>query len=153
MATKVIKCRRCGRRLRNPEGWNVVYNGGLIEGYLCPECQTNEESMEAQVNEALEDYSKMRTGGPREEVLDAIAVDLQERIQMAVRSRLETIAASEGGMSSDELVDDVVRRVQGGLPDHYSKGMKPGHMEQLLRRAAIDHISQLMGNSRDGDTE
>ncbi|OAH41764.1 hypothetical protein AYJ66_07270 [Dietzia cinnamea] len=55
---KVIKCGRCRKRCRNAEGWNAVYAQGYITGYLCPKCQTPEESLEAQVNEATLDYSK-----------------------------------------------------------------------------------------------
>ncbi|EYT51538.1 hypothetical protein H483_0118070 [Dietzia sp. UCD-THP] len=55
---KVIKCDRCRKRCRNDEGWNAVYEDGFVIGYLCPKCQTSEESLEAQVNDATLDYSK-----------------------------------------------------------------------------------------------
>ncbi len=61
--TAVIKCSRCRRRCRNMAGWNATFKDGRIVGYLCGDCQTVEENLEAQINEATIDYSKVRLVG------------------------------------------------------------------------------------------
>ncbi|RFZ42681.1 hypothetical protein MSS4_04646 [Mycobacterium marinum] len=57
MSAKVQRCTRCGKRHRNQPDWNVTYIAGLEAGLLCPDCQTAEEHVEAEVNLATEDYS------------------------------------------------------------------------------------------------
>lgn len=66
MSAKVIRCQRCSRRMRSPEGWNTVKRLGVDVGYLCPDHQTPEENVGAAVNEATIDYSKMTTWNWRE---------------------------------------------------------------------------------------
>ena len=44
-----------------PGQWNVLYKQGLEVGLVCPDCQTDEESLGADVSEALIDNS---AGGP-----------------------------------------------------------------------------------------
>lgn len=56
-----IKCNRCRRRMRREDGWNVVYDMGVVTGHLCPDCQTPDENAEAVINESTLDYSKMVT--------------------------------------------------------------------------------------------
>lgn len=56
--SKVIRCTRCNRRLRNGVGWNIVFASGVVTGFLCPGCQTPQENTEAEINEATLDYSK-----------------------------------------------------------------------------------------------
>jgi hypothetical protein len=46
---KIKRCGRCRRRMRNPHGWNVEMVAGLEVGYLCPDCQTPEEDLEAEL--------------------------------------------------------------------------------------------------------
>lgn len=53
-----IKCDRCSRRMRNQSDWNVTVKAGHIAGYRCPDCQTPEDYIEAQINWATIDYSK-----------------------------------------------------------------------------------------------
>lgn len=60
--SKAIKCYRCGKRCRNAEGWNVEYVAGLELGAVCPVCQSSEEDIGAQVNEAMGTTQTMRTG-------------------------------------------------------------------------------------------
>lgn len=56
--SNITKCSRCKKRLRNNgEGWNITVERGRIVGHLCPHCQTDEETAEAQINEATLDYS------------------------------------------------------------------------------------------------
>ncbi len=55
------RCDRCGARFRTQASakkqlWNAVFEGGEIVGFLCPDCQTADESAEATINEATLDY-------------------------------------------------------------------------------------------------
>lgn len=54
--TKVIKCDRCSRRYRGSGDWNVQMSRGVPVGYLCPDCQTPDESVEAEIHQATLDY-------------------------------------------------------------------------------------------------
>ena len=37
--------------------WNVIVEFGIVTGLLCPDCQTAEENLEAEVNHATFDYT------------------------------------------------------------------------------------------------
>lgn len=50
---KITRCRECGKRMRNPKGWNVEMIAGIEAGYLCPDCQTIEEDLVAELNLTL----------------------------------------------------------------------------------------------------
>ncbi|SPM35785.1 hypothetical protein BN000_05543 [Mycobacterium rhizamassiliense] len=50
---KIRRCSRCGRRMRNPNGWNAEMIAGIAAGYLCPGCQTVEEDLDAELNLTL----------------------------------------------------------------------------------------------------
>jgi hypothetical protein len=52
---KTIRCKRCGKRCRNRDGWNDTWVAGVHTGYLCPDCQTPKEDLEAQVRETSGD--------------------------------------------------------------------------------------------------
>lgn len=57
-----IKCSRCNRTIRNENdlaAWNVVFDRGTLTGYLCPDCQTEDENLEARFKEITIDYSTM----------------------------------------------------------------------------------------------
>jgi hypothetical protein len=60
VSTKVEKCRRCGKRYRGHAGWNEDYVAGLVAGLLCPDCQTAEENLGAEVNLVLSPPSGRR---------------------------------------------------------------------------------------------
>ncbi|MBU3750611.1 MAG: hypothetical protein FGM52_09185 [Mycobacterium sp.] len=55
----VIKCCRCRKRCRNSDRWNVEFVAGLEVGYLCPNCQTDEEHLGAEVNLAMGTTQRM----------------------------------------------------------------------------------------------
>lgn len=59
-----MRCARCRRRLRNlnTPGWNATFKGGVIVGYLCPDCQTPQENAEAEINEAITVYGRLADG-------------------------------------------------------------------------------------------
>jgi len=50
MSEKTRKCHRCGKLWRGQDGWNADYVAGLEVGVLCPDCQTAEEYVAAEVN-------------------------------------------------------------------------------------------------------
>lgn len=60
--TTLIECDRCGKAAFLAEAaeqqWNIVAAKGYVTGFLCHECQTDAEDLEAQVNESLLDYTK-----------------------------------------------------------------------------------------------
>lgn len=57
---KTFKCDRCHRRFRERAAdasmWNVIFEDGRPVCLVCPDCQTDAESLEARVNEAMIDY-------------------------------------------------------------------------------------------------
>ena len=58
MSTKVTRCSRCTRRLRNDAAceWNVTVQAGRVVDVTCPTCQTPEEYVEAEIKLATLDY-------------------------------------------------------------------------------------------------
>lgn len=60
---RLAKCSKCGRRYRagakDADLWNVTFDHGVVTGFTCPACQTDAQDLEAAVNEALTDYSRM----------------------------------------------------------------------------------------------
>ena len=69
----VIECHRCGKSSTLADGaadnWNIEARRGVCVGFLCPECQTDEESIEAEVNAATIEYGTngggLLTGRPK----------------------------------------------------------------------------------------
>lgn len=54
----IIRCSRCRRRLRNlnlakADGWNAVFDMGIVTEIICPGCQTPLENAEAAVHDAM----------------------------------------------------------------------------------------------------
>lgn len=61
MASKMRRCERCGKRLREHHltvdcEWNMVVEAGIITAVICPGCQTPMDHMEAEINHATLDY-------------------------------------------------------------------------------------------------
>jgi hypothetical protein len=50
---KVMRCDRCRKRHRGQPNWNTDYIAGIVIGYICPDCQTAQEHIGAEVNQAL----------------------------------------------------------------------------------------------------
>lgn len=48
-------CERC-RKVDPGEGWNFIYEAGMIVGSLCPECLTPEEHIEGEIFAAMLDF-------------------------------------------------------------------------------------------------
>lgn len=59
--SSVIDCQRCGKSeffgVAAEQGWNFEAKDGAIAFFLCPDCQTEAEFLEAQANGATLDYS------------------------------------------------------------------------------------------------
>jgi hypothetical protein len=53
MTKKVIRCDRCRKRYRGQPNWNQDWVAGIVVGYTCPDCQTVEENLGAEVNLVL----------------------------------------------------------------------------------------------------
>ena len=70
--TDRVKCSRCGKTevVAKADYWNVVFDKGVPTGFLCPDCQTQDEWLEAEVNEATTDYSKVIGVHSLDELLD-----------------------------------------------------------------------------------
>ena len=59
-SARVLKCKSCHRRYRHGGAdahlWNVEFAHGIPLRLLCPECQTEMQSLEAEVNAAMLSY-------------------------------------------------------------------------------------------------
>ena len=62
MSAQIIRCGQCHRRMRSRTGWNVTARAGVIVDYTCPQCQTVEQHVEAEINEATIDYQTGKSG-------------------------------------------------------------------------------------------
>ena len=108
----IIECMRCGRSelAGNAENWNTVFDQGAIVGHVCPDCQTDEEDIEAQVNDALMGYSKLKLVRTLGELIDSfhplwvealqiIAAGEEERGSALLREYLERFRKCWNGMN------------------------------------------------------
>lgn len=89
--SELVECARCGKVefAGNADRWNVVFNMGRVAGFLCPDCQTAEEDIEAQVNEATTDYSKTFTVSSLPELLEIFRPLLVEALQVIADGETE----------------------------------------------------------------
>lgn len=58
---KRARCSRCGRRVKGDPDANVTMRDGVAVGFTCSACQTDEEHLEAEVNDATTDYGRTTT--------------------------------------------------------------------------------------------
>lgn len=56
MSTQRERCERCGKVYRGRGAWNARYVAGVEKGLICPACQTPDENVEAEINEATLNY-------------------------------------------------------------------------------------------------
>ncbi|MFN3007399.1 hypothetical protein ACK12G_29380 [Mycolicibacterium wolinskyi] len=113
MSTKVVKCSRCRKRHRGQDGWNEDYIAGLVIGYVCPDCQTSEESIGAQVNLVLSPPSQRRAlklteEGAFAEFITRLADAYPDPVLM--RSKADTLAAARKDEQATEMVR-LMRRI------------------------------------------
>ena len=107
-AHDLIKCDRCGKVefAGTAEKWNAVFGKGIITGFLCPDCQTDEEDLEAQVNEAVIDYSKTVTVSTIPELLDLFRPLWGEALRIIANGEAER---------GNALLDEYIARFRKGF--------------------------------------
>lgn len=57
-----IRCEACGRRCRDVMGWSAHLEAGVLLGYTCPGCKTDEEKVQSVVNAVLYEYGRDALG-------------------------------------------------------------------------------------------
>lgn len=113
MSTKVVKCSRCRKRWRGQDGWNDDYIAGLVIGHVCPECQTAEETVGAEVNLVLAPPSQRRAMNVGEEGAFAeFIMRLADAYPDAelMRAKADTLAAARKDEQATEMVR-LMRRI------------------------------------------
>ena len=102
-------CERCGRRnkLAAKDNWNIEFAVGLIVGAICPDCQTDEEDLEAMVNEVMDDLGEAKvvhhpeTDDERERYIYRLLETCPTpEIKRAKADRLEAARPDAGGLVS-----------------------------------------------------
>lgn len=53
-ANRCVRCRRTVPAV--PTGWNGEWKLGILKSVICPDCQSVEENIEAEINEATLSY-------------------------------------------------------------------------------------------------
>ena len=101
------------------EGWNVVYSGGRVTGHLCPGCQTGGESVEAEVNDTLTDYSGWHQLTDPHEVARAMVEDLVHRVEREWAMVCRRVAETGETLIGGDAEDEVLERVLGKMPAHW----------------------------------
>lgn len=107
MADSPTRCMRCGRAFSmfapDASRWNVGHVRGRRRGCLCPDCQTPEESAEAERNLEEIDYSSL------ESATDARVIDHAE----LVRINQKAVLADETALTDEALdqFDDDARHL------------------------------------------
>jgi len=60
---KKTRCHRCNRRWRDgaadADRWNTEFKAGVVLWLLCPGCQTPEENLQAEINDATLNYARL----------------------------------------------------------------------------------------------
>lgn len=72
----IIRCSRCSTKtkFKKATDWNIVYDKGLVAGFLCGRCITDQEYAEAEINAATLNYSTAtvdRDGRARVKAVDS----------------------------------------------------------------------------------
>lgn len=106
-----VRCSRCRsyrRRSSNPFHWNEDYIAGLVIGYQCPDCQTAEENLGAEVNLVLNPPDthralKMDAHDNRVKFIYGL-IDAYPTPEV-MRAKADTLAAAR----QDEQASEVVR--------------------------------------------
>jgi hypothetical protein len=115
MSAKVFRCDRCWKRCRNAEGWNAVFIAGLIVGNICPNCQTPQEDLEAELD-------LMLCQTPAREVRTTDPGGLETVIGALVRC-----------YPTPEIMRDKATQLEAARRDQMASGMA-----RLMRRIADD---------------
>jgi hypothetical protein len=117
MSTKTIRCTRCRKRWRGPGSqdsnlWNADLIAGLIVGHLCPDCQTAEENLGAEVNLVLRPPSPrgvdVTAEGGMARLVDALARTYPTAEVM--RAKADQLAAARSDVQASEMAR-LMRRI------------------------------------------
>ncbi len=89
--TSMIKCARCGKPefVGNAKLWNVAFDTGVPTCFICPDCQTREEFLEAEVNEATMDYSNARAISSMDELLEYFRPKWNKALRTIARGKVK----------------------------------------------------------------
>lgn len=113
MSAKVERCARCGRRYRGQDGWNDDLIAGLRVGRVCPDCQTDEEHLGAEVNLVLarrDEWRKLDLSDADGVMrfITALAATYPDHLKM--RDAADRLAAARKDRQATDVVA-VMRRV------------------------------------------
>lgn len=97
---KPTHCKRCGRPFVSSDKdsglWNVDMVAGAVRGYICPGCQTADESAEAEVNQIEMENARLGTLTPaelramsREEKSELFLQTIEDRCRNLIRAKKE----------------------------------------------------------------
>lgn len=117
MSAKVSRCTRCGRRYRGQERWNDDFVAGMHVGRICPQCQTDEENLGAEINLVLCPRDGWRqvdpsVGGGLEEFITALANTYPDHRRM--RGAADRLAAARKDPVAVNTVA-LMRRIADGM--------------------------------------
>jgi hypothetical protein len=106
VTAKTIRCRECRKRWRGQDSWNVDYVAGMAAGYLCPDCQTTDQDLEAQVNAVLNPPTQWRGVPLRNGNFGRFIESLLRLYPTAavMRSRADVLAGSRNDQAATERV-------------------------------------------------
>ena len=161
--TKARRCTRCGRRNRYQPNWNVDYIAGLEIGVYCPDCQTSEEDLGAQVNEVLSppsghtdfDTAGQIAAGKSETEVVAKLVNGLKRVYPnpeVMRAKADQLAAARQDPAAEQMVW-LMRQVADGMEEGslWEDG-KPGGCYRCHRQPSDGDDSWAILRIGDGDS-
>ena len=145
MAAKVVKCDRCKKRMRNAENWNVVFNQGVVTGYVCPDCQTGLEEAEAKIYEALTDYSSHRTVKPSDpDYMEAVARHILAVLDQVFIEYMQQVAAGAAvEFDPYALADLALDRITAVKP--VDRDQQRENLAQILRETMDEALNDYEG--------
>lgn len=116
---EIIKCSRCGKAefVGNAKGWNIVFDKGAIVGHICPGCQTDEDSIEAEVNAVFTDYSTLKVVSSLDELLDMLRPQFEKAMRTIADGDIEK--GNELFKEYLEKFRDIANAMQRNNPNFY----------------------------------
>lgn len=154
--TELVRCSRCGRRMRSAAGWNAVFHLGYVTGYLCPDCQTPEENAEAVVNEATGTTAGLTRREWTEHTPDENARLLIDMLRRAAEQTWRTwqqeVARDLPPEGGDVVVDvdALTDRTWSEVPDGIKRGAVTPAAVQLALDEIREHLRWLANGRQEG---